>query len=233
MKKIVSMILSFALLISVFAPLSKVQAEENSRERIPAPAETPTYENIETEVLTDNATMNIMKVTYEENGERKTSISRYNKKTGDAYFDGKLVATIKEKEGTDQSEQGTVILEDDPNVIMPYYSKYTIGPSDVGSGMYVHSYSRNMKIHVYSLATQLAIASALAQSFLERKPDVKAAALIGAAAGLIALTFGSYTYDLTYKHYYDYSKKYWYMDKLFVYKNGAIQMEIRHFFGKL
>lgn len=230
MYKVVSSLLVSSLLMSAVVPISNVQAEENEN-KISIQKKDNIENNLSSikfEPIVDNADFTTINVIYPDG---KTSLSEYNKKTGEVLFDGVLVATIKEEKSSDTVEP--LVFENQPNFSIESVQQYTIG-TRYGSS-YINQYSRDFSFSVASTASVVGIAAGLAALYIEQKPNQQAAGLISAAGQLIALTTSSYTYTVRYTHYKDGQYSGRYMDKLSIYK-GAIsslnlKMQILHYYG--
>jgi hypothetical protein len=218
--------------MSAVVPFSYVQAEEinNSflQKKVKIDKE---LSNVKFQPIIENDDYTTLKVIY---ADGKTSLSEYNKKTGEVFFDGVLVATIKEEKSSGPIEP--LIFNDEP----PAFSIASVQQFVIGSKMgssYINQYSRDFTISVAVGATTIAIAASLATLYLEKKPDIQSAGLVAAAAQLLALTTTNYTYKVRYTHYKDGQYDRRYMDKLSIYKGsidtGNLKMQILHYYGKV
>ncbi|OMF51748.1 hypothetical protein BK139_23120 [Paenibacillus sp. FSL R5-0490] len=210
MKKYISSLIVFLLVLSTLIPIKSANAHENNgtNDSLQSNLSNESLEDVEFETIENNDSVGIIEVTYDDGS---TSISEYNKESGEVFFDGELVATLTEENAIEENNSGT---------ITPFasYKTYNIGDSSNGSGVYAYKYSKTFSLTVSSAATVVAIAATLAQAFLEKKPNQKAAALVSAAAGLIALATTGYTFKIKYTHTKDSKKSYRYMDWLMIYK---------------
>lgn len=220
LKKIISSLLITTLLLSVVSPISSALARENSYDyniSFPKPERSDDLSNLIFNRKVDNEKVSIIEVT-EDDG--TSSLSEWNKETGEVFFDGEYVASLILDENS-YVEDSTIIRED-PSVLQPFSTvkKYVIGSSD--NHLWETIYNKDLQIDVSKTATAIAIAATLAQAFLERKPDQKATALVAAASGVIALGV-SKIYNMRYIHTKDPNVGKWSfarMDRLSIYSGS-------------
>lgn len=230
LKKIISSLIVGLLVLSTLIPTNSAHAQESNsaNDSLQGNLIQESLEDLEFETIEDNDSVGIIEVTYEDGS---TSISEYNKESGEVFFDGELVATLTEENEIEEGGSGT---------ITPFasYKTYNIGNSSNGSGVYAYKYSKTFSVTITSAASVAAIAATLVQTFLEKRPYQKAAGVVAAAAGLIALaTSGGTGFKIKYTHTKDSKKSGRYFDYLMIYKGSVsasnLKMRVNHYYGKV